>query len=155
MRRGIGLPRGGPGRPGRPRTAAPGARAPGAGWYHGPMSQQRAEPDPNRWRVLPVCLAVGFITTLDVSIVNVALPSIESSLDAGPTQLQLVVAGYTLAFGLALVPAGRLGDAGARRPLFIAGLLGFALMSLASGLAPTDPWLGVARLRQRGSAAGK
>ncbi|MCM3532803.1 MFS transporter [Cellulosimicrobium sp. XJ-DQ-B-000] len=116
------------------------------------MSQQRAEPDPNRWRVLPVCLAVGFITTLDVSIVNVALPSIESSLDAGPTQLQLVVAGYTLAFGLALVPAGRLGDAGARRPLFIAGLLGFALMSLASGLAPTDTWLGVARLLQGVSA---
>ena len=56
------------------------------------MSPQRAEPDPNRWRVLPVCLAVGFVTTLDVSIVNVALPSIESSLDAGPTELQLVVA---------------------------------------------------------------
>ncbi len=152
MRRGIGRPREGPGRPARPRAAAPGARAPGAGWYHGPMSQERAEPDPNRWRVLPVCLAVGFITTLDVSIVNVALPSIESSLDAGPTQLQLVVAGYTLAFGLALVPAGRLGDAGARRPLFIAGLLGFALMSLASGLAPTDTWLGVARLLQGVSA---
>ncbi len=116
------------------------------------MSQERAEPDPNRWRVLPVCLAVGFITTLDVSIVNVALPSIESSLDAGPTELQLVVAGYTLAFGLALVPAGRLGDAGARRALFIAGLVGFALMSLACGLAPTDTWLGVARLLQGVSA---
>ncbi|MFD5334020.1 MFS transporter, partial [Cellulosimicrobium cellulans] len=116
------------------------------------MSPQRAEPDPNRWRVLPVCLAVGFVTTLDVSIVNVALPSIESSLDAGPTELQLVVAGYTLAFGLALVPAGRLGDAGARRALFIAGLVGFALMSLACGLAPTDTWLGVARLLQGVSA---
>ncbi|MEK8228581.1 hypothetical protein NKG05_25040 [Oerskovia sp. M15] len=49
---------------------------------------------------------------LDVSIVNVALPSIERALDAGPTELQLIVAGYTLAFGLSLVPAGRLGDAG-------------------------------------------
>lgn len=120
--------------------------------YDGPVSQQRAEPDPNRWRVLVVCLAVGFVTTLDVSIVNVALPSIESSLDAGATQLQLVVAGYTLAFGLALVPAGRLGDAGARRPLFVVGLVGFALMSLACGLAPTDTWLGVARLLQGVSA---
>ncbi len=120
--------------------------------YDGPVTQPRTEPDPNRWRVLPVCLAVGFITTLDVSIVNVALPSIESSLDAGPTQLQLVVAGYTLAFGLALVPAGRLGDAGARRSLFIVGLVGFALMSLASGLAPTDTWLAVARLLQGVSA---
>ena len=131
---------------------ASGARAPGTGWYHGAMSPTRAEPDPARWRVLPVCLGVGFITTLDVSIVNVALPSIESSLRAGPTQLQLVVAGYTLAFGLALVPAGRLGDAGSRRTLFMVGLVGFALMSLASGLAPTDTWLGVARLLQGVSA---
>jgi len=120
--------------------------------YDGRVSPQRADPDLNRWRVLPVCLAVGFITTLDVSIVNVALPSIQTSLSAGPTQLQLVVAGYTLAFGLALVPSGRLGDAGARRRLFIGGLAGFALMSLASGLAPTDTWLAVARLLQGVSA---
>ncbi|WP_069387628.1 MFS transporter [Cellulosimicrobium cellulans] len=108
--------------------------------------------DRQRWHVLWVCLAVGFITTLDVSIVNVALPSIEESLGAGPTQLQLVVAGYTLAFGLALVPAGRLGDAGGRRRLFIAGLVGFAVFSLASGLAPDGTWLGVARLFQGVSA---
>ncbi|MBD8077457.1 MFS transporter [Cellulosimicrobium arenosum] len=111
-----------------------------------------ADADPRRWHVLAVCLAAGFITTLDVSIVNVALPPIEDSLDASPTQLQLVVAGYTLAFGLALVPAGRLGDAGARRRLFIIGLVGFALMSLASGLAPTGTLLGVARLLQGVSA---
>lgn len=108
--------------------------------------------DRQRWHVLWVCLAVGFVTTLDVSIVNVALPSIESSLDAGPTELQLVVAGYTLAFGLALVPAGRLGDAGGRRRLFIAGLVGFALFSLASGVAPDGTLLGVARLFQGVSA---
>ncbi|SDS39486.1 drug resistance transporter, EmrB/QacA subfamily [Paraoerskovia marina] len=106
------------------------------------------EPDPGRWRTLAVCLAVGFITLLDVSVVNVALPSIERSLDAGPTQLQLVVAGYTLAFGLVLVPAGRLGDAGWRRHLFIGGLIGFLLTSLAAGLAPTDDALAVARLAQ-------
>ncbi|MBD5787928.1 MFS transporter [Cellulosimicrobium terreum] len=105
-------------------------------------------PDPRRWHVLAVCLGAGFITTLDVSIVNVALPSIEQSLDATATQLQIVVAGYTLAFGLALVPAGRLGDAGARRTLFIVGMAGFALMSLASGLAPSGAWLGAARLLQ-------
>ena len=110
------------------------------------------EPDRQRWRVLVVCLAVGFVTTLDVSIVNVALPSIESSLDAGPSQLQLVVAGYTLAFGLALVPAGRLGDAGGRRRLFITGLVGFATFSLTCGLAPTDDLLGAARLLQGVSA---
>jgi EmrB/QacA subfamily drug resistance transporter len=112
----------------------------------------QAAPDPNRWRALGVCLAVGFITMLDVSIVNVALPSIERSLDAGASQLQLIVAGYTLAFGLVLVPAGRLGDARGRRGLFLVGLLGFALTSLAAGLAPSDEVLAVARLLQGASA---
>lgn len=102
--------------------------------------------------MLVVCLFVGFITMLDVSIVNVALPSIEHGLHAGPGQLQLVVAGYMLAFGLALVPAGRLGDAGSRRAIFMTGLTGFALTSLAAGLAPDDTTLVVARLLQGASA---
>ncbi|WP_431837811.1 MFS transporter [Cellulomonas sp. Y8] len=113
----------------------------------------RPEPDPHRWRALGVCLAIGFITMLDVSIVNVALPSIERSLDAGASQLQLIVAGYTLAFGLVLVPAGRLGDARGRRALFLLGLTGFALTSLGAGLAPSDELLAVARLLQ-GMSAG-
>ena len=108
--------------------------------------------DPARWRALWVCLAVGFMTMLDVSIVNVALPSIESQLNAGPAQLQLIVAGYTLAFGLVLVPAGRLGDMWGRRSLFIIGLIGFALTSLASGMAPNDETLALFRLLQGASA---
>lgn len=99
-----------------------------------------------------MCLSIGFITMLDVSIVNVALPSIERSLDAGASQLQLIVAGYTLAFGLVLVPAGRLGDARGRRSLFLIGLVAFALTSLAAGLAPSDELLAVARLLQGASA---
>jgi len=113
----------------------------------------RPAPDPHRWRALGVCLAIGFITMLDVSIVNVALPSIERSLHAGASQLQLIVAGYTLAFGLVLVPAGRLGDARGRRGLFLIGLTGFALTSLGAGLAPSDELLAVARLLQ-GMSAG-
>jgi EmrB/QacA subfamily drug resistance transporter len=89
---------------------------------------------------------------LDVSIVNVALPSIERSLDAGASQLQLIVAGYTLAFGLVLVPAGRLGDARGRRGLFLVGLTGFALTSLGAGLAPSDEVLAAMRLLQGVSA---
>jgi EmrB/QacA subfamily drug resistance transporter len=118
-----------------------------------PGTATRPEPDPHRWRALGVCLAIGFITMLDVSIVNVALPSIERSLDAGASQLQLIVAGYTLAFGLVLVPAGRLGDARGRRGLFLLGLTGFALTSLAAGLAPSDEVLALARLLQ-GMSAG-
>lgn len=117
-----------------------------------PGTVTRSEPDPHRWRALGVCLAIGFITMLDVSIVNVALPSIERSLDAGASQLQLIVAGYTLAFGLVLVPAGRLGDARGRRGLFLLGLTGFALTSLGAGLAPSDELLAVARLLQGVSA---
>ena len=111
------------------------------------------EPDPRRWRALWVCMATSFITMLDVSIVNVALPSIEHGLHAGASQLQLIVAGYTLALGLALVPAGRLGDARGRRALFFVGLVAFGLTSLAAGLAQTDTQLAVARLLQ-GAAAG-
>ena len=110
------------------------------------------EPDPRRWRALWVCMAIGFITMLDVSIVNVALPSIERGLHAGASQLQLIVAGYTLAFGLALVPAGRLGDARGRRALFFVGLVAFGLTSLGAGLAPSDEVLSVMRLLQGASA---
>ncbi|ROS73661.1 MFS transporter [Cellulomonas sp. PhB143] len=117
-----------------------------------PTPSDRQEPDPARWRTLAVCLTVGFVTLLDVSVVNVALPSIEHSLHAGPTQLQIIVAGYTLSFGLVLVPAGRLGDAGGRRALFMVGLVGFLVTSLAAGLAPDDVWLSVARLLQGASA---
>lgn len=121
-----------------------------------PSGEERGDafrPDPLRWRALAVLLASGFITMLDVSIVNVALPSMERALDAGPTQLQVVVAGYTLALGIVLVPAGRLGDAGGRRRLFVGGLVAFALTSLLAGLAPTDEVLAVARLLQ-GMSAG-
>jgi MFS family permease len=98
-------------------------------------------------------LSAGFITMLDVSIVNVALPSMERSLQAGPTQLQLIVAGYTLAFGLALVPAGRLGDVFGRRALFIVGVAGFGVMSLVAGLSTSDTMLSLCRLGQ-GIAGG-
>lgn len=115
--------------------------------------QPAGDGDPRRWRALWVCMAIGFITMLDVSIVNVALPSIEQGLHAGPSQLQLIVAGYALALGLALVPAGRLGDARGRRALFFVGLTVFGLTSLGAGLAPSDEVLSLMRLLQ-GAGAG-
>ncbi|MCL2470588.1 MAG: MFS transporter [Propionibacteriaceae bacterium] len=110
-------------------------------------------PDPRRWKALAVCFVGGFVTMLDVSIVNVALPSIQSALHAGATQLQLIVAGYTLAFGLVLVPFGRIGDAHGRRQMFMVAMAGFALMSLLAGLSRTDTQLAVSRLLQ-GAFAG-
>lgn len=106
------------------------------------------EPDPDRWKALSVCLAAGFMTLLDVSIVNVALPSIAQDLGASPSALQWVVSGYALTFGLVLVSAGRLGDARGRRSLFIVGVVVFTLASLAAGLAPSAEWLVAARLVQ-------
>ncbi|GID27964.1 EmrB/QacA subfamily drug resistance transporter [Paractinoplanes brasiliensis] len=106
-----------------------------------------------RWKALTVALVAGFMTLLDVSIVNVALPSIRDELGLSPAELQWVLSGYALTFGLLLVPAGRFGDARGRRDAFVAGLILFTLASAAAGLARSALWLVVARLVQ-GAAAG-
>jgi EmrB/QacA subfamily drug resistance transporter len=95
------------------------------------------QPDPNRWKALGVCLVAGFMTLLDVSIVNVALPSIDTGLHASDSALQWIVSGYALALGLLLVPAGRLGDARGRRTVFMVGVALFVLASAGCGAAPT------------------
>jgi len=119
----------------------------------GPVEDDAYQPDPRRWQALAVCLVVGFMTLLDISIVNVALPSIASSLGAGDSALQWIVSGYALTFGLLLVPAGRFGDARGRRRAFLLGLVLFVLASLACGLAPSSGWLVGSRLLQ-GFAGG-
>ena len=109
--------------------------------------------DPRRWRALAVSLVAGFMTLLDVSIVNVALPSIARDSGATTATAQWVVSGYALTFGLVLIPAGRLGDAYGRRRMFAIALSAFVLTSAVSGAAPTIGWLIVARLLQ-GIAGG-
>lgn len=108
--------------------------------------------DPRRWRILGVTLVVGFMALLDVTIVNVALPSMRAGLEAG-AGIQWVVSGYALAFGLTLVTGGRLGDAYGRRRLMVVGLIGFVAASAAAGLAPNLELVVAARLLQ-GCAAG-
>ena len=108
---------------------------------------------PGRWPALAVCLVAGFMTLLDVSAVDVALPSIRTQLHATSADLQWVLSGYALAFGLVLVAAGRLGDAWGRRGMFIAGLVGFTLASAAAGLSTSPSFLLTARLAQ-GVTAG-
>ena len=106
-----------------------------------------------RWQAFAICVAVAALTILDLSKVNVGLPSIEESLGANSSQLQIIVAGYALAFGLALVPSGRLGDLYSRKVLFIVGLSGFTLASALCALAPNIEMLVAARILQ-GVAAG-
>jgi MFS family permease len=111
------------------------------------------EPDPRRWRILSVTLVIGFMALLDVTIVNVALPSIRQGLDASAAQVQWIVSGYALTFGLTLVAGGRLGDAYGRRRMMLVGLTGFVVASAGVGLAPNEWWVVAARLVQ-GFAAG-
>jgi EmrB/QacA subfamily drug resistance transporter len=108
---------------------------------------------PHRWRALAVTQMAGFMSLLDVSIVNVALPSIAQSLAASVTQVQWVVSGYALTFGLVLVAGGRLGDALGRRRMFLIALSGFIVTSALCGVAPTAELLVATRLLQ-GITAG-
>ena len=109
-------------------------------------------PDPRRWRILAVSLLVGFMSLLDVTIVNVAVPSIRAGLDTSAATVQWVVSGYALAFGMTLVAGGRLGDAHGRRLMMTIGLIGFVVSSAAVGLAPNAAAIVVARLVQGASA---
>ena len=90
-----------------------------------PEAEPAYEPDPRRWRILAVTLVIGFMALLDVTIVNVALPSIRVGLGASAGEVQWIVSGYALTFGLTLVAGGRLGDAYGRRRMMLVGLGGF------------------------------
>ena len=127
-------------------TSAAGGRGQGA-------QDTGYQPDPRRWRALWVTLVAGFMSLLDVTIVAVALPTVQRDLGASPAQVQWVVSGYALTFALALVTAGRLGDALDRRRIFLLALSAFVLFSAACGAAPDITLLVVARLAQ-GLAAG-
>jgi EmrB/QacA subfamily drug resistance transporter len=111
------------------------------------------EPDPRRWLALITCCSALFMTLLDVSVTNVALPSIGHATAASASQLQWVVSGYTLAFGLVPVLAGRLGDDHGRRLLFQIGVGSFTATSMLAGLAPSAAVLIGARVLQ-GLAGG-
>jgi MFS family permease len=100
-----------------------------------------------------VLLAGAFLPIADFFIVNVALPTIDRTLHASGPTLELIVAGYGVAYASVLVLGGRLGDRYGRHRLFLGGLLAFILASLACGLSPTIWVLIGARIVQGGAAA--
>lgn len=116
---------------------------------------QWAPPAPTRqaWLALVVLLAGMFIALLDTTIVNVALPTIRTTLDASEATLSWIISGYALAFGLTLIPAGRIGDRIGHKWVFFAGVALFTVASLACGLAADDVQLVIARVVQ-GLAGG-
>ncbi|QDC25167.1 MFS transporter [Georgenia yuyongxinii] len=106
-----------------------------------------------RSRILVVLLIPIAMALVAVSSINVALPTISHTLGATDSDLQWVLSGYALTFGITLVPAGRVGDVLGRGTFFVIGLLVFSLASLACGLAPTPEFLNISRLAQ-GIGAG-
>jgi EmrB/QacA subfamily drug resistance transporter len=106
------------------------------------------QPDPRRWKALAVLGVAYLMVVLDVSIVNVALPSIQQDLEFAPEDLQWVVSAYALTFGGFLLLGGRAGDLLGRRNLFMIGLFFFALFSLICGLAVSSGMLIAARALQ-------
>src|SRR5262249_55381915 len=91
--------------------------------------------DRRRWSALALIVTAQFMVILDVAIVNVALPSIESDLHFSQTNLQWVISAYAILFGGVLLLGGRLADLLGRRRLFVAGLAVFGASSLLCGLA--------------------
>jgi EmrB/QacA subfamily drug resistance transporter len=112
-----------------------------------------AAPDPRRWQVLALVCSAMFMTILDVSIVNVALPSIGSHLHFSRENLQWVISAYAITYGGFLLLAGRAGDLLGRRRVFMVGLALFTLASLACGLASSEAFLITARAVQGLGAA--
>jgi len=113
-------------------------------------SESRAAPLPlgQAWLVLVAVVLAELMDLIDTSVANLAGPSIRADLGGGPMTLQWVLSAYTAAFALGLVTSGRLGDVLGRRRLFLIGMAGFTLTSLACGLAPSAGFLIVARLGQ-------
>jgi MFS family permease len=105
------------------------------------------------WLSLTVLLSGAFIALLDTTIVNVAIPTIRTSIGASNAMLSWIISGYALAFGPALIPAGRVGDRFGHKWVFVVGLGVFTLASLACGLARGAGQLVAARAVQ-GLAGG-
>jgi MFS family permease len=98
--------------------------------------------------VLVAVVVAELMDLVDTSVANLAGPSIRADLGGGPMTLQWVLSAYTAAFALGLITSGRLGDLLGRRRLFLMGMSGFTLASLACGLAPGAGFLIVARVFQ-------
>jgi EmrB/QacA subfamily drug resistance transporter len=111
------------------------------------------ELDPRRWTAIAACMTAVFLTLLDVSIATVALPSIGRGLGADAAELQWVISGYALAFGMVPIVAGRLGDDRGRREMLLVGVAAFVVFSALVGLAPSPGVIIAARVLQ-GLAGG-
>ncbi|WP_433323532.1 MFS transporter [Spirillospora sp. CA-294931] len=114
---------------------------------------ERERRGPSGGLILAVVLIGQFTAVLDINIVNVALPTLRADLNASGAELQLVVAGYIIAYAVLLITGARLGDLFGHRRMFLVGLSLFTAASLACGLAPGTGWLIAFRFLQGTGAA--
>jgi len=119
----------------------------------GAAGADAAGPGRRRWAMLAVLLAGQFMALLDVTIVNVAMPTIGRTLHGSGAELQLVVSGYTVSYAMLLITGARLGDLRGRRTLFLVGVAVFTLASALCGFAPAIGVLIAARFVQGAGAA--
>ena len=126
---------------GMPRDAAPEAGA------------DRAAPDPRRWLILATIGLAQLMIVLDLTVVNIALPSAQRSLHFATVDRQWVVTAYALAFGSLLLLGGRLADLLGRKVTFMTGLAGFAVVSAVGGASVSFVMLVTARACQGAFAA--
>jgi EmrB/QacA subfamily drug resistance transporter len=111
--------------------------------------------DRRRWAALVVVCLAQLMIVLDVTIVNVALPSIQRDLDVTPADLTWVVNAFLVTFGSLLLLAGRLGDLLGRKRIFLVGVTTFVVASLLCGIAPSPGALIAARVLQGIGAAAQ
>ncbi|MFF4793644.1 MFS transporter [Streptomyces sp. NPDC001276] len=109
--------------------------------------------DRRRWFALAIVMTAAFMDLVDVTIVNIAIPSIQQDAGASFSQIQWITAGYALAFAAGLITGGRLGDIHGRKRLFLLGIGGFTLASALCGFAANPDMLVAARLLQGAMAA--
>jgi EmrB/QacA subfamily drug resistance transporter len=119
----------------------------------GPPALVTEAPASRRGLATAILIVAAFMDLLDVTIVNVALPSIRTDLHATSAHLEWVLSGYTLAFAVLLITGGRLGDNVGRRTIFLVGVAGFTAASLAACLAGSGEALLLIRVVQGAFAA--
>ncbi|WP_316523968.1 MFS transporter [Kitasatospora brasiliensis] len=112
-----------------------------------------AAADRRRWIALTIVMVASFMDLVDVTIVNIAIPSIQQDFGASFSAIQWVTGGYALAFAIGLITGGRLGDIHGRKRVFLIGIGGFTLASALCGLAASPEMLVATRLLQGGTAA--
>lgn len=112
-----------------------------------------APADRRRWFALAIVMTAAFMDLVDVTIVNIAIPSITRETGASVSAIQWITAGYALAFAAGLITGGRLGDIYGRKRLFLIGIGGFTLASALCGFAPNPEILVAARILQGATAA--